>query len=94
MADDFAVLCANEPELAKLRAALREFLEADRAEFGWQPAADAWLSKWDEPFNARLGDAGFLGLTIPTDYGGHGLSHLHRYVVTEELLAAGAPVAT
>lgn len=93
VADDFSVLCANEPELAKLRASLREFLEADQTEFGWQPAADAWLSKWDEPFSARLGDAGFLGLTIPTDYGGHGLGHLHRYVVTEELLAAGAPVA-
>lgn len=93
MADDFAVLCANEPELAKLRASLREFLEADRAEFGWQASVDAWLSCWDEPFSARLGEAGFLGLTIPPEYGGHGMGHLHRYVVTEELLAAGAPVA-
>ena len=89
----FATLCANEPELAKLRGSLREFLVADRAEFGWQPAVDAWLSCWDPQVSARLGAAGFLGLTIPTDYGGHGLGHLHRYVVTEELLAAGAPVA-
>ena len=80
MADDFAALCANEPELATLRGALREFLVADRAEFGWQQSVDAWLSKWDEPFSARLGDAGFLGLTIPTEYGGRGLGHLHRYV--------------
>lgn len=93
MADDFAELCANESELAKLRAALREFLAADRAEFGWTAHVDTWLSNWDEDFSARLGDAGFLGLTIPTEYGGHGLGHLHRYVVTEELLAAGAPVA-
>ncbi len=91
--DHFAALCANEPELATLRGSLREFLVADRAEFGWQPKVDAWLSSWDEPFSARLGGAGFLGLTIPKVYGGHGLSHLHRYVVTEELLAAGAPVA-
>ena len=34
-----------------------------------------------------------IGLTIPQRYGGHGLGHLHRYVVTEELIAAGAPVA-
>lgn len=93
VADDFAALCANEPELAKLRGGLRDFLAADRAEFGWQPAVDAWLSDWDEPFSARLGDAGFLGLTIPKEYGGQGLGHLHRYVVTEELLACGAPVA-
>lgn len=91
MTDSFEALNVNEPELAKLRGALREFLIADRAEFGWQPAVDAWLSKWDEAFSARLGDAGFLGLTIPPEYGGHGLGHLHRYVVTEELLAAGAP---
>ncbi len=93
MADDFAVLCANEPELASLRGSLRDFLAADRREFGWQPSVDAWLSNWDEAFSARLGDAGFLGLTIPPEYGGRGLGHLHRYVVTEELLASGAPVA-
>lgn len=89
----FDALCANEPELAVLRAAVREFLTADRAEFGWQPGVDTWLSQWDEGFSARLGAAGFLGLTIPPEYGGRGLGHLHRYVVTEELLVAGAPVA-
>ena len=93
MADGFAGLCADEPELAALRDSLREFLAADRAEHGWQPAVDAWLSRWDEAFSARLGTAGFVGLTIPRDYGGRGLGHLHRYVVAEELLAAGAPVA-
>ncbi len=93
MTDGFAALCANEPELAELRGSLRDFLAADRAAFGWQPAVDAWLSSWDEDFSARLGGAGFLGLTIPPEYGGRGLGHLHRYVVTEELLACGAPVA-
>ena len=90
---NFEALCANEPELAKLRTSVREFLAADRETFGWQRAVDSWLSCWDEGFSARLGDAGFLGLTIPPEYGGHGLGHLHRYVVTEELLAQGAPVA-
>ena len=61
--------------------------------FGWEPAVDSWLAKWDPDFSARLADAGFVGLTIPAEYGGHGLGHLHRYVVTEELLAHGAPVA-
>ena len=93
MTDGYAALCVNESELAALRARLRDFLAADRDEFGWRPSVDAWLSKWDEGFSARLGDAGFLGLTIPKEYGGQGLGHLHRYVVTEELLASGAPVA-
>lgn len=89
----FAALTANEPELSKLRASVREFLQADRTEFGWRPAVDSWLGQWDESFSARLGDAGFVGMIIPREYGGQGLSHLHRYVVTEELLGQGAPVA-
>jgi alkylation response protein AidB-like acyl-CoA dehydrogenase len=89
----FAALCANESELAKLRDAVRDFLRADRDEFGWEPGVDSWLAGWDEGFSARLGDAGFIGLTIPESYGGHGLGHLHRYVVAEELLVQGAPVA-
>ncbi len=90
---EFEALCANDGELAKLRTSIRDFLSADRAAHGWQPAVDSWLAKWDPEFSARLADAGFVGLTIPTEYGGHGLGYLHRYVVTEELLAQGAPVA-
>ncbi len=90
---EFDALCANDGELATLRTSIRHFLTADRAAHGWQPAVDCWLAKWDPEFSARLADAGFVGLTIPTRYGGHGLGHLHRYVVTEELLAHGAPVA-
>lgn len=80
-------------ELAELRSAVRDFLHTDRGEFGWQPAVDSWLGGWDEGFSARLGAAGLVGLTIPRRYGGHELGHLHRYVVAEELIAAGAPVA-
>jgi len=87
------VRALDDAELAKIRFAVREFLRADRAEFGWQPAIDAWMAGWDEGFSARLGAAGFVGLTIPRRYGGHELGHLHRYVVTEELIASGAPVA-
>jgi acyl-CoA dehydrogenase len=90
---DFAALCADDADLSTLRTSIREFLVADRAKFGWRPCVDSWLSQWDEAFSARLGDAGFLGLTIPREYGGHGLGQLHRYVVTEELLAQGAPIA-
>ena len=86
-------LCVTEPELVALRTSVRAFLDADRAEHGWEPAVDSWLCGADPDFSARLGDAGFLGLTIPKRYGGHELGHLHRYVVTEELLLAGAPVA-
>src|SRR3954468_13794705 len=81
------------PRAAQLRADVRAFLEQERAAGAWTPRADVWLSGWDERFTKELGRRGWLGMTIPVEYGGHGASPLDRYVVTEELLAAGAPVA-
>ncbi len=43
-------------------------------------------------FSRKLGTKGWIGMTWPKEYGGAGRSFLERYVVTEELLAAGAPV--
>ena len=90
---EFDALCANDGDLADLRLRVRRFVHADRDSVGWRPEIDSWLTSWDAGFSERLADAGFVGLTIPTEYGGHGLGFLHRYVVTEELLGAGAPVA-
>ena len=81
------------PRVAALRAEVRAFLAEERAAQRWTPRADVWLSGWDERFTSELARRGWLGMTIPVEYGGHGKSPLDRYVVTEELLAAGAPVA-
>jgi alkylation response protein AidB-like acyl-CoA dehydrogenase len=78
---------------ADLRAEVRAFLAEEQAAGRWTPRADVWLSGWDERFSRELGRRGWLGMTIPEEYGGRGASALDRYVVTEELLAAGAPVA-
>lgn len=78
---------------AALRAEVRAFLAEERAAGRWTPRPDVWLSGWDERFSRELGRRGWLGMTIPKEYGGRGASALDRYVVTEELLAAGAPVA-
>ena len=47
----------------------------------------------DPSFSKKLGTAGFLGLPWPKEYGGHERSVLDRFVVVEELLAHGAPIA-
>ncbi len=39
-----------------------------------------------------MGERGWIGMTWPKQYGGHERSALERYVVLEEMLAAGAPV--
>lgn len=53
--------------------------------------ANSW-AKPDPDFSRALGAAGLIGMTWPAEYGGHERSPLERYVVLEELLAAGAPV--
>ena len=78
---------------AELRSQVRGFLSAERTAGRFVPACDAWLSGWDESFSRRLAERGWVGMTIPREYGGHGRSALERYIVVEELLAAGAPVA-
>jgi alkylation response protein AidB-like acyl-CoA dehydrogenase len=78
---------------AELRSQVRDFHSAERTAGRFVPACDAWLSGWDESFSRRLAERGWVGMTIPREYGGHGRSALERYVVVEELLAAGAPVA-
>ena len=54
--------------------------------------ARSWMG-YDAAFSRALGKAGFLGLTLPTEYGGGGLGPFARFVVVEELLSVGAPVA-
>ncbi|MET8354229.1 MULTISPECIES: acyl-CoA dehydrogenase family protein [unclassified Micromonospora] len=76
-----------------LRAEVREFLTEQRASGAFVPGVDTWLSSFDAEFSRRLGERGWLGMTWPKRYGGHERSALERFVVIEELLAAGAPVA-
>ena len=77
----------------ELRAEVREFVRAQEAAGAFTPRCDNWLSGYDPDFSARLGARGWLGMTWPRRYGGWERSALERYIVTEELLAAGAPVA-
>lgn len=96
MANDMDLVpptAALPPEAEKLRAEVREFLAEECAAGRVVPHCDVWLSGWDEDFSRTLGRRGWLGMTLPREYGGHGRTPLERYVVTEELLAAGAPVA-
>ncbi|MFC5186268.1 acyl-CoA dehydrogenase family protein [Actinomadura harenae] len=76
------------PGAERLRAEVRAFLAA--AEF--EPRCDAWLTGADPGFSRELGARGWLGMTLPAEYGGRARTALERFVVVEELLAAGAPV--
>jgi len=77
----------------EIRLRIRAFLEAEIAAGTYVPSCDTWLSGHDADFSRKLGANGFLGLTWPKQYGGHERSALDRFVVVEELLAHGAPIA-
>jgi hypothetical protein len=76
-----------------LRTEIREFIREELNNGSFEPKSDCWLSGSSLEFSKKLGDHGWIGMTWPTKYGGRGLSAIERYVVTEELLTAGAPVA-
>ncbi len=76
-----------------VRREVREFLAAELAAGSFSTHVDTWLSGVDPEFSRKLGERGWLGMTWPKEYGGHERTAMERYAVTEELLAAGAPVA-
>lgn len=81
---------AMPESLNALRAEVREFLVEECRHFSPVHRSNSW-DAFDADFSRKLGERGWLGLTLPKAYGGHERGALARYVVVEELLAAGAP---
>lgn len=81
------------PVLTELRLEVRGFLDEQIAAGAFVPHVDTWLTRWDREFTSELGRRGWLGMVIPKEYGGQGRTYLERFVITEELLVVGAPVA-
>ncbi len=75
-----------------LRSEVRAFLAEELAARPPLARADSW-NGFDRDFSRKLGQRGWLGMTWPKQYGGHERSAFERYVIVEETLAAGAPVA-
>jgi alkylation response protein AidB-like acyl-CoA dehydrogenase len=78
----------------ELRREVRKFLRDEMTAGTFSPRCDAWLGEYSPEFSRKLGEHGWLGMTWPKRYGGHERSEIERFVVLEELLAAGAPVAS
>ena len=79
------------PECEALRAEVRAFLAEAMPAIPPLRRNRNW-SGADADFSRRMGERGWIGMTWPERYGGHERSMLERYVVLEEMLAAGAPV--
>lgn len=80
------------PQDEALRAPVRAFLATALQDMAPAQRARSWMG-FDAEFSRALARQGWLGLTLPKKYGGGGRSAFARFVLSEELLAAGAPVA-
>ncbi len=78
------------PEAESLRHEVRDFLAKELDE-NTLPNSDFNAGE-SADFSRKLAGQGWIGMTWPKKYGGGERSFLERYVVTEELLAAGCPV--
>lgn len=80
------------PDDEAMRAKVRSFLQEHMPDVPADVRARSWQG-FDADFSRALGREGLIGLTLPTEFGGQGRGTFSRFVVLEELLAAGAPVA-
>jgi alkylation response protein AidB-like acyl-CoA dehydrogenase len=80
------------PEAESVRADIRAFLADTMPALSPVQRARTWTG-WDADFSRALAARGWVGLTMPQALGGAGLTPWHRFVLVEELLVAGAPIA-
>lgn len=78
-------------DAAAFRKEIREFLARELPHVPAERRANCW-AVFDAQFSRKLGARGWIGMVWPKQYGGHERSALERYILLEELLAAGAPV--
>jgi alkylation response protein AidB-like acyl-CoA dehydrogenase len=86
-------MTAIPPEDEALRPVVRAFLTEAMASVPAVVRARSWAG-YDSQFSRELGRRGWLGITLPTQYGGGGRSAFARYVLVEEFLNLGAPVGS
>lgn len=77
-------------ELA-LQREVHEFLDKELPWGTYEPGL-GMAAEHDPDFSRRLARRGWLGMTIPREYGGHGRTAVDRFLVIEALLARGAPI--
>jgi hypothetical protein len=90
---DSLALTAIPAEAEALREEVRAFLRQVVENVPASVRARSWCG-YDTNFSREAGRRGFLGLTLPKQYGGGGRDALARYVVVEEFLNFGAPVGS
>ncbi|MFS0883656.1 acyl-CoA dehydrogenase family protein [Aeromicrobium sp. 179-A 4D2 NHS] len=79
------------PEELALKQEVSDWLD-ERLPEGSYPLGLGMAGAIDPEFSKDLGSQGWIGMSLPKEYGGHGRTAVDRLIVVEELLARGAPV--
>ena len=75
-----------------LRPGVREFVRTCAARMPLEQRARSWMG-FDAEFSRQLAGRGWVGVTLPKEYGGAGLDAFSRFVLIEELLGNSMPVS-
>ena len=83
----------DKPEEAAFRAELRAWLDANLPEDrrGSRGGAQRFDDSFGREWSRKLYEAGYAGLTWPTEYGGAGAPYSFQAIFYEEMARAQAP---
>ncbi len=75
-----------------LQSDVRDFLAAELPPGSYMPGLGMSAAS-DRAFSKKMADRGWVGMSLPKEWGGHDRTAVDRFVVVEEMLRWGAPVA-
>jgi alkylation response protein AidB-like acyl-CoA dehydrogenase len=80
------------PELTELAAEAKAVADdwAGKVAF----PEDSWIAGYDPAVGKDMAARGWLGMTWPTEWGGGGRSPIERFIVFEQLISGGVPLAS
>ena len=76
----------------ELRAQARAVAESAVERYG--RTNDSWVNGFSKEFAHELGALGWIGMTWPVEFGGQARPSIDRLIVADEMISAGAPIAS
>ncbi|HEY7628542.1 MAG TPA: acyl-CoA dehydrogenase family protein [Ilumatobacteraceae bacterium] len=80
------------PEQIELRERARKVATEAVATYG--RSNDSWINGFSKEFAKEIAAQGWIGMTWPKEFGGGGRPAIERLIVGEEMIVAGAPIAS
>jgi alkylation response protein AidB-like acyl-CoA dehydrogenase len=80
------------PEQIELRERARKVATEAVATYG--RSNDSWINGFSKEFAKEMAAQGWIGMTWPKEFGGGGRPAIERLIVGEEMIVAGAPIAS